>query len=114
MQALGIGLGVAWPTEAGFALGSVLLGFPFTTITLFALQEVRRIRPLAATPTMGLVTTLYALGQALGPPMVALLLRLGGDDAHVAFQRALLIAATALVAGAAMYVASMRAWPLRR
>jgi len=114
MQALGIGLGVAWPTEAGFAIGSVLLGFPFTTITLFALQEVRRIRPLAATPTMGLVTTLYALGQALGPPMVALLLRLGGDDAHAAFQRALLIAATALVAGAAMYVASMRAWPLRR
>jgi fucose permease len=63
---------------------------------------------------MGLVTTLYALGQALGPPLVALLLRHGGDDAHAAFQRALLIAATALVAGAAMYVASMRAWPLRR
>ena len=71
MQAIGIGLGVAWPTEAGFAIGSLLLGFPFTTITLFALQEVRRIRPHAATPTMGLVTTLWALGQALGPAMVS-------------------------------------------
>jgi len=112
LQAAGIGLGVAWPSEAGFAIGSLLLGFPFTTITLFALQEIRRIRPRDPTPTMGLVTTLYALGQALGPPMVALLLRLGGGDAHASFQRALLIAAIALLLGAAMYVASTRIWPL--
>ena len=114
LQAVGIGLGVAWPTEAGFAIGSLLLGFPFTTITLFALQEVRRIRPHAATPTMGLVTTLYALGQALGPAMVAGLLRLSGGDAHAAFQRSLLIAAISLLLGAAMFVASARAWPARR
>jgi len=113
MQAAGIGLGLAWPTEAGFAIGSLLLGFPFTTITLFALQEVRRIRPLAAAPTMGLVTTIYALGQALGPVMVAALLRLGDGDAHTAFQRALLIAATSLLLGAAMFIASARAWPAR-
>jgi len=112
LQAAGIGLGVAWPSEAGFAIGSLLLGFPFTTITLFALQEVRRIRPRSPTPTMGLVTTLYALGQALGPPLVALLLQLGGGDAHAAFQRALLIAALALLLGAAMYLASTRLWPL--
>ena len=87
LQATGISLGVAWPSESGFAIGSLLLGFPFTTITLFALQEIRRIRPHDPTPTMGLVTTLYAIGQALGPPMVALLLRLGGSDAHAAFQR---------------------------
>jgi predicted MFS family arabinose efflux permease len=111
MQALGIGLGVAWPTEAGFAVGSVLLGFPFTTITLFALQEVRRIRPHSPTPTMGLVTTLYAIGQALGPPMVAALLRASGDDAHLAFQRSLVVAAGALLLGAAMYLASARTWP---
>jgi predicted MFS family arabinose efflux permease len=111
LQAAGIGLGVAWPSEAGFAIGSLLLGFPFTTITLFALQEIRRIRPQDPTPTMGLVTTLYALGQALGPPMVALLLRLGGGDAHAAFQRSLLIAACALLLGAAMYLASAKLWP---
>jgi predicted MFS family arabinose efflux permease len=111
LQAAGIGLGVAWPSEAGFAIGSLLLGFPFTTITLFALQEIRRIRPRDPSPTMGLVTTLYALGQALGPPMVALLLQLGGGDAHAAFQRALLIAAMALLLGAGMYVASAKAWP---
>ena len=111
LQAAGIGLGVAWPSEAGFAVGSLLLGFPFTTITLFALQEIRRIRPQDPTPTMGLVTTLYALGQALGPQMVALLLRLGGGDARAAFQRSLLIAACALLLGAAMYLASAKLWP---
>ncbi|MEO5882302.1 MAG: YbfB/YjiJ family MFS transporter [Caldimonas sp.] len=113
VQAIGIGLGVAWPTEAGFAIGSLLLGFPFTTLTLFALQEARRIRPHTPASTMGLVTTVYALGQALGPVMVAALLRLGGDDANVAFQRSLLIAATSLLLGAAMFIASARVWPAR-
>ena len=32
------------PTLAGFALGSLLLGLPFTTITFFAMQEARRLR----------------------------------------------------------------------
>ncbi|HEY5324717.1 MAG TPA: YbfB/YjiJ family MFS transporter [Caldimonas sp.] len=114
MQAVGIGLGVAWPTEAGFAIGSLLLGFPFTTLTLFAMQEARRIRPHAATSTMGLITTLWALGQALGPPMVSGLLRLSDGDVHAAFQRALLVAATALLLGAVMFVASARAWPAHR
>ena len=113
LQAAGIGLGVAWPTQAGFAIGSLLLGFPFTTLTLFALQEARRIRPHNATPTMGLITTLWALGQSLGPPMVSGLLRLSGGDVHAAFQRALLVAATALLVGAAMFVASARTWPAR-
>ena len=114
MQAVGIGLGVAWPTEAGFAIGSLLLGFPFTTLTLFAMQEARRIRPHAATSTMGLITTLWALGQALGPPMVSGLLRLSDGDVHAAFQRALLVAATALLLGAVLFVASARAWPAHR
>lgn len=111
LQAAGIGLGVAWPTEAGFALGSLMLGFPFTTLTLFALQEARRLRPHAAPGTMGLVTTVYALGQALGPPMVAALLAHSAGDAHAAFQRSLVVAASVLLVGAAMFVASARVWP---
>ncbi|MEO8082029.1 MAG: YbfB/YjiJ family MFS transporter [Caldimonas sp.] len=110
-QAAGIGIGVAWPTEAGFAVGSLLLGLPFTALSFFTMQEARRIRPLAAASTIGLVTALYALGQILGPPMVAALLQRSGGDAHVAFQRSLIVAAAALLAGAAMFAASTRAWP---
>jgi MFS family permease len=113
MQAIGIAIGVAWPTEAGFAAGSLLLGLPFTTLTFFMLQEVRRIRPHAAASTIGLVTAVWAIGQALGPPLVAALLRQSGGDAHAAFQRSLVVAAAALLAGAAIFVASARAWPVR-
>ncbi len=113
LQATGIGLGVAFPTEAGFAIGSLMIGLPFTTLTLFALQEVRRIRPHAAAGTIGLLTAVYALGQAIGPAMVAALLRLSNGDAHAAFQRSLVVAASALLIGAAMFVASARAWPRR-
>jgi hypothetical protein len=45
VQALGIGVEPVSPTLAGFALGSLLLGLPFTMITFFAMQEVRRLRP---------------------------------------------------------------------
>ena len=111
MQATGIGIGVAWPTEAGFAIGSLLLGLPFTTLTFFTMQEVRRIRPHAAASTIGLVTAVWALGQSLGPPMVAALLRQSGGDAHTAFQRSLMVAAAALLVGAVIFIASARAWP---
>jgi len=111
MQAMGIGIGVAWPTQAGFAIGSLLLGLPFTTLTFFTMQEVRRIRPNAAASTIGLVTTVWALGQSLGPLMVAALLRQGGGDAHAAFQHSLMVAATSLLVGAAIFVAAARVWP---
>ena len=111
LQAIGIGIGVAWPTEAGFAIGSLLLGLPFTALTFFTMQEVRRIRPHAAASTIGLVTAVWALGQSLGPPMVAALLRGTGGDAHAAFQRSLMVAAASLLVGAAIFVASARAWP---
>ena len=111
LQAGGIGLGVAYPTETGFAVGSLMLGLPFTLLTLFTLQEVRRIRPHAAPSTMGMVTAVYALGQAIGPPMVAALLHQSGGDAHAAFQRSLMVAAMSLLVGAATFVLSVTLWP---
>jgi fucose permease len=108
MQALGIALGLAWPTPAGFALGSALLGLPFTAITFFGLQEARRLWPRSADSFASLVTALYALGQIVGPPMVAWLLVQGGEARG--FARALALAALALAAGAAMYAASALRW----
>ena len=71
VQAVAIAIGLALPTAAGFALGSFLLGLPFTAITYFALQEVRRLRPHQVPATTGLVTALWSIGQTAGPPMVA-------------------------------------------
>ena len=109
LQALGIALGLVWPTAAGFALGSALLGLPFTAITFFGLQEARRLWPASADSFASLVTALYALGQIMGPPMVAWLLAQGGGEAQ-GFARALALAALVLAAGAAMYAASALRW----
>jgi len=114
LQAIAIAIGVGVPTAAGFAIGSLLLGLPFTAITYFALQEVRRLRPAHVAATTGLVTVLWSIGQAAGPPMVAALLRGAGDNAGVAFTRSLAIAALALVVGAVIFVVASRAWPLQR
>jgi predicted MFS family arabinose efflux permease len=67
LQALGVVLSVAWPTIAGFALGSLLLGLPFTGITLFAMREARRLRGNAAAGLIGYATASYGVGQILGP-----------------------------------------------
>ena len=112
VQAAGIALTIAWPTLGGFALGSLLLGMPFTAITFFAMQEVRRLRPATAASSMGLLTAFYGLGQIVGPPMAAMLLYRSGND-ELGFTRSLTIAAAALVTGALLYLWMSRAFPRR-
>ncbi|HEX7441558.1 MAG TPA: YbfB/YjiJ family MFS transporter, partial [Caldimonas sp.] len=107
VQAAAIGASVWSPTLTGFALGSLVLGLPFTAITFFAMQEVRRLRPAHAASTMGLLTAMYGIGQIVGPPLVALLLH-GGRSAGAGFTLSLEIAAAALLAGAAIYLAMSR------
>jgi predicted MFS family arabinose efflux permease len=108
LQALGVLLTVWWPTLAGFALGSLLLGLPFTAITLFAVQEARRLRPHNASALIGTLTASWGLGQIAGPPLVAWLLPRSAN-AGQGFERALLAATAALVLGALVF-----AWLLKR
>jgi MFS family permease len=111
IQALGIGASLVSPSLAGFALGSLLLGLPFTAITFFAMQEVRRLRPAAAASTMGLLTAMYGIGQIAGPPLVAGLLQ-RSPSLGAGFTLSLEIAAGTLLAGALMYVWMARAYPV--
>lgn len=111
LQALGIAASLWSPSLAGFAVGSLLLGLPFTTITFFAMQEVRRLRPATAASFMGLLTATYGVGQILGPPLVAMLLR-HADSPGEGFTLSLEIAATMLLTGAALYGWMVRAYPV--
>jgi len=113
VQAAGIAIGVWSPSLAGFAIGSLLLGIPFTAITFFAMQEVRRLRPLLAASFMGLLTAVYGIGQIAGPPMVALLLR-HSRNVGEGFMLALEVAAGALLVGALLYFTMLRVWPQQR
>ncbi len=112
LQALAIGLGLVWPGTAGFALGSLLLGLPFTAITFYALQEARRIWPAAGDSFAGLLTVAYGLGQIAGPPLVAWALHHAATPQQ-GFAQGLAMAAGALVLGACMLGAMVRRWPLR-
>lgn len=112
-QALGIAASLLSPSLAGFVIGSLLLGVPFTAITFFAMQEVRRLRPDTAASFMGLLTATYGVGQILGPPLAALLLR-HTRSANEGFTLSLAIAASALLIGAALYVWLARAYPVMR
>lgn len=113
VQACGIGISVLSPTLAGFAVGSLMLGVPFTAITFFAMQEVRRLRPALAPSYMGLVTAMYGIGQIVGPPMVGWLLRRSAN-AGAGFTLSLEVAASVLVLGALLYLWMVKAFPMRR
>jgi len=113
VQAVGVAASVVSPTPAGFAIGSVLLGLPFTAITFFAMQEVRRLRPAQAASTMGLLTAMYGLGQIAGPPLAAWLVARSGNAAR-GFALSLWIASAILAVGAVLYLLLARAYPSRR
>ena len=102
VQAGAIALGMVWPGRTGFALGSLLLGLPFTAITFFALFEARRQWPAAGASFTGLLTALYGIGQIAGPPLVAWLLTQAPTPAQ-GFHWALGLAALGLVLGASLY-----------
>jgi len=112
LQTLGIAIGLLAPTLAGFAIGSLLIGLPFTTITYFALREARRLWPSRVAGTIGLLTTVYSLGQVAGPPMVSSLVQSAATES-AGFDRSLEVAAAALATGAACYLVSTRLWPKR-
>ncbi len=95
LQALGIVLGIVWPNAAGFAVGSLLIGLPFTAITLFAMREARRMRGEQAAALMGYATAAYGIGQIAGPLVAAPLASATGS-----FSPSLALAAGALVVGA--------------
>ena len=100
LQAVGIAFGIIWPTAAGFSFGSILIGLPFTAITLFAMREARRLRGDDAAGLMGYATAAYGVGQIVGPLVAAPIAGHTGS-----FSLALWLAAFALVLGAVGLIA---------
>lgn len=111
VQAGAIALSLVWPGPMGFALGSLLLGLPFTAITFYALQEARRVWPAAGDSFPGLLTAAYGIGQIVGPPMVAWMLHHAATQGQ-GFMYGLAVAAVALGGGAVVYAAMAWRWPL--
>jgi predicted MFS family arabinose efflux permease len=113
VQAIGVAMSQILPSLLGFALGSLLVGLPFTAITYFAMQEARRIRPQHVASTIGLLTALYGLGQILGPPLAGYMIS-HAATASAGFEVALDIAAGSLFLGTAIFVLLIRMYPVDR
>ena len=111
VQSFGVAISLWSPTLAGFAIGSLLLGLPYTALTFFAMQEVRRLRPATAAGFIGLLTAAYGVGQIAGPLLVALLIR-HADTAGDGFALSLKIACAALLLGAVLFGWMVRAYPM--
>lgn len=111
VQALGIGMSLISPSPVGFAIGSALLGLPFTAITFFGVQELRRLRPQQTASYIGLLSATYGIGQVLGPQLVHALLARSANVA-TGFTLSLEIAVGSLLLGAALYVLLVRCYPM--
>lgn len=73
MQALGILLPVIIPNQASALAGGVLFGGTFMGITSLSVTLAYRMQPEAQLQAIGEVTTVYALGQIIGPIAAAYL-----------------------------------------
>jgi predicted MFS family arabinose efflux permease len=113
VQAVGVALSVVWQGAMGLAVSSILVGLPFTAISFFAMNEVRRIRSTHHARYMGLLTAVFAIGQIIGPPAVgAIMARVA--DVNAGFDLALAIASIALVVGAGVYTVMIQMFPGER
>ncbi|MCI1006015.1 YbfB/YjiJ family MFS transporter [Herbaspirillum sp. C7C8] len=98
MQAAGVLVSILFPSAPGFALSCLLLGLPFTAITLFGMREARRLRREQASSLMALMTAAYGIGQIAGPPLATALVHGSGS-----FTPSLCVAALTLLIGAGLY-----------
>lgn len=110
MQGLGVILTLLVSSLAGFIVSSILVGMFITSISFFAMQEARRLRPHQAARFMGLLTALYGIGQIAGPPLTLALLARMPSRAE-GFGWSLGIASAALAAGAFLYILMYFVWP---
>jgi len=112
VQAAGVAMSVVWEDAVGLALSSILVGVPFTAISYFAMNEVRRIRSSHHARYMGLLTAVFAVGQIMGPPVVGAIFARQVNSGS-AFALALGIASITLVVGAVILVAMIVMFPAR-
>jgi len=95
LMAIGVAAPLVVPGLAGILVAAVLVGATFVTITLAGMQEARRLYGAAARPVMAAMTAAFAVGQLVGPILIALM-----EKVPHGFTAVLLAAAAGLLAAA--------------
>jgi MFS family permease len=101
LQAGGIALPVLWPGVLPALAGAVLFGGTFLAIVGLALSFGRTLTPDRPAQTLGMLTVMFGLGQAVSPTLAGLLARHTGslDAPALAAAAAVLLGGLILLAG---------------
>ena len=102
VMAIGVAAPLVVPGLPGILVSAVLVGATFVTMTLAGMQEARRLYGAAARPVMAAMTSAFAVGQLVGPILIALVETLPHGFTLV------LVAATASLTAGAVALASQR------
>jgi predicted MFS family arabinose efflux permease len=102
VMAVGVAAPLVVPGLPGILVSAVLVGATFVTMTLAGMQEARRLYGAAARPVMAAMTSAFAVGQLVGPILIALVETLPHGFTLV------LLAATASLTAGAVALASQR------
>ncbi len=71
VMAIGILVPVLWPNMTGIVISSLCVGGTMMVITQSALQQARRVAPEHPERLMATMTSVFAIGQILGPMLVS-------------------------------------------
>jgi predicted MFS family arabinose efflux permease len=99
IEAIGVAASVEWVTIPGVCLSALLLGGTFMGITALGFMAARALSTENTHQAFGRMTTSFSIGQMIGPTLAGFLAEQTGS-----FRPASLIAATALIAAAALAV----------
>jgi len=104
-MAIGTLVPIALPNLAGMAIAALCVGGTFMVNTMAGIQEARRVAGVHARALIGAMTSAFAVGQIIGPLLVAGLVHVPGG-----FSWALSVSALALlVAAYVLYMQNARA-----
>lgn len=101
LQAIGVILPVVFFNSWGALLGAFLFGATFMGITTLATTYARQLQPENSSRVIGILTTVYGIGQIIGPAGAGMLVTITGQYSIALFLAAgvLLVAILVLLGG---------------
>jgi predicted MFS family arabinose efflux permease len=99
IEAIGVAASVEWVTMPGVCFAALVLGGTFMGLTALGFMAARQLSAGNSHQAFGRMTASFSFGQMLGPMLAGFLSEQSGS-----FRLASLIAAAALIAGAALAV----------
>lgn len=97
LQSMGIAIPVVFPSSATLLVGAILFGATFMGITTIALSFAKDLYPQDNRKLIGLLTTLYGVGQMIGPVIAGTLIAIDNSYETALYGAALIVLMGAFV-----------------